>query len=284
MDAKGFLQHVVPWNLGGYVTIHWHRPGKPFLGRSCQTLEDALQCVEDLKSKTDFNIYFCVSLQRLNGGHRDREHAMYLVCIPMDMDIKSNSDKHYSSMAEAIASLFWFCDQAGIPRPSMLVFSGGGLHAYWLSDRALTVDEWQPYADAVKNAAMRAGLKFDRQCTWDAARVLRVPETNNWKYETPRQVRMLQKYCTAEKINFAEAFKDILGLTSASGPKAAAPKVTVAEAFQVLPVTPLSDTILKDIPPLPVKPILDVCGWLREAYETGGRGFDNPQWNLTTLI
>jgi Domain of unknown function (DUF927) len=278
VDARGFLQHVVPWELGGYVTIHWHRPEiKGFFGRSCQSIDDAMALVANLKATTQHNIYFCVSRQELNNGQRDRAHAIGLVCIPMDLDVKPDSPKHYPTTAEAIASLFWFCDSVGIPRPSLLVASGGGLHAYWLSDRVLTVAEWQPYADAIKATARAAGLKFDGTGTGDAARVLRVPNTYNWKYDVPRAVRLIQPYCTGAKIDFAEAFKKILG-------KSHTPH-TIAPAFKHLPVTPLAEGIvLRDIPPLPVAPILNECGWLREAYETGGREFDNPQWNLTTLI
>lgn len=283
MDARGFLEHVVPWNLGGYVTIHWHLPKHDFLGRSVKSVEDALHLVAELKANTKHNIYYCISHQSLNSGQRDRAHAMGLVCLPMDTDI----GKHYPTMAEAVAAIFWFCDHAGIPRPSMMVASGGGLHVYWLSDRVLTVEQWQPFADAVKNAALHAGVKFDTVCTGDAARVLRIPDTTNWKYEDgPRPVRLLQKYCTGERFDFAEKFKPILGLPRISGsrPTRILKQVEIAPAFRQIPVTPLSDTVIEDIPPLAVEPILKECGWLREAYETGGELFDQPQWNITTLI
>jgi hypothetical protein len=58
VDAKGFLQHVVPWDLGGYVTIHWHLPGQKFLGRSVRSIDDALALVAELKATTKHNIYF----------------------------------------------------------------------------------------------------------------------------------------------------------------------------------------------------------------------------------
>ena len=283
MDARGFLEHVVPWDLGGYVTIHWHLPRQNFLGRSVKSVSDALALIAKLKANTHHNIYFCISHQQLNSGQRDREHAAGLVCIPMDTDI----GKHYPTMAEAIAAVFHFCDSIGIPRPSIVVASGGGVHFYWLSDRVLPVNEWQPYADAIKHSAIRAGVQFDRQCTGDAARVLRVPDTVNWKYEDgPRPVRLLQKFCTGERFDFTEKLKKILGTPGVSGvrPARVLKPVDIAPAFKQLPVEPLSDLVLQDIPPLPHEPILKECGWLREAFETGGKNFDQPQWNLTTLI
>jgi Domain of unknown function (DUF927) len=285
MDVRGFLENVVPWNLGGYVTIHWHRPGSNFRGRSFKTLDAALAFVTDLADKTQDNIYYCISHQSQNNGQRDREHAMGLVCLPMDSDIKPGSPKHYHSIPEAIVAIFEFCLLVGIPRPSLMVVTGGGLHVYWLSDRVLPVEEWQLYADAVKHAAIKAGVKFDRQCTGDAARVLRVPGTSNWKYGAPRTVRMLPpNYSPGTKHDFAEVFKKLLNhpkLTVVSGGLG---KLNIAPEFKGQPVKPMADDLLKELPPLPFEPIMAECGFLREAYETGGAAFDNNLWNLTTLI
>src|SRR5262249_54256948 len=77
-----------------------------------------------------------------------------------------------------------------LPRPSTIVNSGGGLHVYWTFDRALTVLEWNPLAQALVNAAKDFGLKFDSGCTTDAARVLRIPDTFNHKLDTPRPVTL----------------------------------------------------------------------------------------------
>jgi hypothetical protein len=74
------------------------------------------------------------------------------------------------------------------------------------------VEEWQPFADAIKAAFKTAGLLFDAGVTGDAARVLRVPGTQNWKYGEPRPVRLLQQYSPGTRYDFAEVFKDILAL------------------------------------------------------------------------
>jgi hypothetical protein len=39
-----------------------------------------------------------------------------------------------------------------------------------------------------------------------------------------------------------------------------------------------------EAPPLSFKAIKDGCAFFRTAVETGGKNYDQPQWNLTTLI
>ena len=271
VDVRDFLGSVVPWS-GGYVTIHWKVPGvKWFHGHSFQTIDAALQFVADLKN-TQADIYFCLSSQKLNSGKRSRKHAIALLVVPVDIDVAPDDDKKYSNLSEAIAALLRCCIHLGIPRPSFLVRSGGGVHAYWLSDRPLTVAEWQPFADALKAALRNAGLKFDAGVTGDAARVLRVPGTFNWKKDKPRPVRLLQSsFCSRAAYDFAVVFKKILG-ESPGG------RLRVADAFEHLPVTPLGDGIGFDKTLLPVEPILAECGWLRHVHDTGGIDQSEPLW------
>lgn len=218
MDTKGFLQAVVPWD-GHYITIHWHRKGSKGLpGRSCQTIDDALQAVADA-TVTEQDVYFCLSSQRLNSGKRGRTNAVGVSSAWMDVDIDPDDDSKYSTVEEALAAVFGFCTLLGIPRPSIIVKSGGGIHVYWLSDRVLTVEDWQPFADALKTAGLAADLKFDAGVTGDVARVLRVPGTFNWKKDDPRPVEILGG--DAKRYNFDTAFQPIFQ----QFPKTRAPKI-----------------------------------------------------------
>jgi DNA primase catalytic subunit len=85
-----------------------------------------------------------------------------------------------------------FYRAVGLPEPSAVVFSGGGLHVYWTSKTALTPDEWRPLAEGLKNAALKHGLRCDAGCTTDRARILRVPDTFNWKTGIKRPVKLLR--------------------------------------------------------------------------------------------
>ena len=106
-----------------------------------------------LKAGAPANIYFCLSRQKLNRGHRDRKNALALQALWFDIDVDPKNPKKYRTISEAIAALFRFCAALGLPRPAFIIVTGGGIHAYWLSDRSLTVDEWQPYANALKDCS-----------------------------------------------------------------------------------------------------------------------------------
>jgi len=85
-----------------------------------------------------------------------------------------------------------FYTTAGLPRPSVMVWSGGGAHAYWLVDQPMPKGRWTVIAQALRAAAEESGLPADLQCTTDAARVLRIAGTENRKpeYENPSPAKV----------------------------------------------------------------------------------------------
>ena len=133
------MRLVVPWDDAGYVTVHWQRPGGSGLpGRSCQSIDAVLAAVKKLQA--EHNVYFCLSQQRENNGSRSRNGATALCSAWMDVDVDPNNPKKYSSIPEAIDAVLKFCRKVGLPPPSIMVASGGGLHCYWVSIRYFTVD------------------------------------------------------------------------------------------------------------------------------------------------
>jgi hypothetical protein len=287
MDVRQFLSTVVPWG-DGYITIHWCG-NKHWRGRSFQGIDAALELVADLQDNGQKNeIYFCISSQRNNSGQRYRDNVVLLRAIPVDFDVDPENPKKYPSLEAAAHGLVEFCARLKLPDPTFIVRSGGGLHAYWVSKTDLTIDEWQPFADALKRAAQALGIKLDPAVTGDAVRILRVPGTSNNKYGEPRPVVLVQS-STGVRYDFAAVFRHVVdqyaGFRRAAANGHAKP-VEVAEAFKHLDPAqqPLGEGIeVRVIPPLPFAPIRAQCGWLRTAHETGGRDYDQGLWMLTTL-
>ena len=118
--------------------------------------------------------------------------------------------------------------------------------------------------------------------TGDAARVLRVPGTVNYKYGAPRSGRFIQPYCNGMQHDFAVVFGKLLAKTEVSpGPAS----IEIVKAFEGLERKNLGDGIVpQEYPPQPLEPILAECAWLRTAFETGGKDFNEPQWNLMTTL
>lgn len=79
------------------------------------------------------------------------------------------------------ASLIYFCEQEGIPRPSLIIFSGRGLQAKWLFEYSIpraVLLRWNACQKRLVEALASYGAD---PAAKDAARVLRLVETVNSK-------------------------------------------------------------------------------------------------------
>lgn len=77
------------------------------------------------------------------------------------------------------------------PQPSVIVDSGGGIHAYWLlCDPYLLDTEDRREAARIISRLWVDRVKGDKGAS-DLCRVLRVPGSQNYKYDPPRPVRFL---------------------------------------------------------------------------------------------
>ena len=115
-------------------------------------------------------------------------NARYVKSLFIDMD-------GYASKKDAAQALSAFLEKTGMDALGnpYVVASGGGLHCYWPLTEAVPIDSWKPVAENFKRLCKQESLAIDMTVTADAARVLRVPETTNFKkkYATPRPVRIL---------------------------------------------------------------------------------------------
>ena len=55
----------------------------------------------------------------------------------------------YIDQPTGLAEFQKFCQATGLPKP-ILINSGNGIHAYWLFDRTLNRQEWNPLAKRLK--------------------------------------------------------------------------------------------------------------------------------------
>jgi hypothetical protein len=206
-DIAQFFSRVVPWPQDdtelGYVNLHWTIPqptGKPrWTGKPVRSVAEFQRLVSWVLARPNTgDIYYCLSLQSMTGlskrgsviAARSLQNVLALKALWLDIDVKE-PPRGYAAVQEAWAALKDFYTGVGLPRPSALIASGGGLHVYWISKTPLALDQWRPLAIGLKNAALKHGLRCDACCTVDAARILRVPGTWNCKIEPKRPVQLL---------------------------------------------------------------------------------------------
>jgi hypothetical protein len=115
--------------------------------------------------------------------NRTAANAKYVKSLFIDMD-------GYATKKDAALALNAFLEKTGLDAlgTPYVVASGGGLHCYWPLQEALPIDSWKPVAENFKRLCKQEELAIDMTVTADAARVLRVPETTNFKkkYAAPR--------------------------------------------------------------------------------------------------
>lgn len=297
--AIEYLSRVLPWPEEGqpssYVNIHWtfqsekfDRPG--WGGRAVRTVNEAVKALEfALKNSSTKDIYACLSSQAVatpkttkNGWTyydplRTQKNAVALKSLFLDIDCKD--EKGYPDQKSAVAALADFLKKSEMPRPTLVVSSGNGLHVYWTVNRPLTPEEWRPRAFALAEATKQLGLKADTQCTIDSARILRVPDTFNRKGKEPKAVRLVGARIPNDYD--LEVIDKALAPFMMTMTPGLSQKVTSAVSVN----DELSAGITKNkVPPADVDALGAACPFVKNALDTGGKDLGNPLWNLTTLI
>ncbi|HAI19056.1 MAG TPA: hypothetical protein DCM10_14120, partial [Xanthomarina gelatinilytica] len=166
------------------------------------SLEDVETGVEDLL-EGEFNVYFaCASFAE--SSKRTQENAVHMKSFWLDLDC--GVDKPYLSQADALQALLSFCQTVKLPTPT-IVNSGRGIHVYWVLKESIHKDEWNPVAKQLKSLCKEKGLEADSAVTADGARILRVPNTFNYKTDPPSTVSVLRD---SAEISFQE-IKTLIG-------------------------------------------------------------------------
>lgn len=325
-QAREYLARVIPWPQPGetaYVNIHWTfqpAPGKkppradgklPWTGRACTSLDEAARALTfALKSNDTRDIYVCMSTQSMAQERTSKKNFAYKVPIRaavnaialksffLDVDVKPPqydedgvlrpNQKGYETQDQAMIAIADFIKQSGMPKPTLIVWSGGGFHVYWTISTPLTPGEWQPYATGLAEAAKHYGLRCDTQCTVDSARVLRVPDTFNHKEAQPRRVALVGPrldfdYNPDRVLAPLEHFKSRT-TTSGNANVDFAEFAAFPRRAPLLDASPLRANLVNEFTDVDLDNVIGNCAFLADTVATGGAGVDNPLWNITTLI
>ena len=181
MDTLNFLRRILP-SKGVYCAFLGNKKHNEFF----DTVESLEQYITK-QNKYGGNIYHAISTFK-DANKRTKANAAYVKVLTLDIDAKG-TEQCYSTAQEAGQALSEFIKESGLPRP-MIIYSGNGLHVYWIFDRDLTQEEWTPLNDGLRAVAQQSGLKLDLAPSKNGmSLVLRPVGTKNPK--GGRQVKML---------------------------------------------------------------------------------------------
>jgi hypothetical protein len=170
------------------------------------------------------NVFFGVA-KFATGENRTKENVQSLKAFWLDIDCgegKAEIDPDtgrpngYLDQASGLRALRDFCTLIGLPKPT-LVNSGRGIHVYWILDRVVSPQEWEPVGARLRKLCEIHNFYVDPG-VFDTSRVLRIPGTLNFKDDPPKPVTVMS---VADPMAFDE-MRRILGVEETA---AAAPKV-----------------------------------------------------------
>lgn len=167
------------------------------------------------------NIYFALATFEKEGS-REAANAQHIRSFFVDLDCSEDGPKTYGTKEEGMAAFNEFMAGTGLEAlgKPYVIDSGGGYHIYWPLTDTLDITGWKPVAENFKRLCKQEGLKIDMTVTADAARVLRYPNTLNFKYDPPQPVQLIQEGVRFEFDAFAALIRDKL-----QGPAAPASNV-----------------------------------------------------------
>ena len=125
-----------------------------------------------------YDAYFALANFQSDEG-RTVANAKELNSFFIDIDCGAN--KAYADQTEGIEALQKFLANTDFTKPTVVVNSGRGLHAYWVLEQPITREEWKPIAERFKALCQEHKFEADPAVTADVARILRIPETLNFK-------------------------------------------------------------------------------------------------------
>jgi hypothetical protein len=175
--------------------------------RFAETLDEVVKHVEDFK-KQDVDVY--VAMATFEGYSRKSEDAVFLRSFFIDLDVgedKAATKKGYLTKEEAHDNLLTWLEEKELP-PPIILDSGTGIHAYWAFEEDIAVTEWKLYAEKFKAFCLQ-DLHIDPAPTADVARIMRCPDTFNYKTQPPSKASIISD---CEGVYSFEAFKEFLGV------------------------------------------------------------------------
>jgi hypothetical protein len=168
--------------------------GRGFAHYPCRTIDEMVEKAREIDSQGRDAYHACASYEQESytdsGGKRRQrtaENAQGAKAYWLDIDCgpdKAEAGKGYATINDALPALQKFIGAVRLPKPS-IIFSGGGLHVYFLLTETISKEQWKPVANQLKALTQCPSIRLiaDDSRTSDIASILRPIGTHNYKRE-----------------------------------------------------------------------------------------------------
>lgn len=189
MRSQDFLATVLP-SAGHFCAVELSTAKKEHVFTDSV---DGLYSAAMAFNEKGFDAYFALASFG-SANKRVAENATKIKSIFLDIDCNGvKGAKEYATKTEGAHALEDFLARTGLDKLGQpwVISSGGGLHVYWPLTEEVDIAVWKPVAENLKRLAKQYEFKIDHSVTADASRILRVPDTHNYKKEKPRRVKIM---------------------------------------------------------------------------------------------
>lgn len=196
-----FLKTLYAGCSSGYITC-WDKETKHTEFFDVTHLEEASEHAREAAQQKD--IYFGVGLRGNPLPNNQRGTEADISVLPgvfADIDIAGSNHRSRRRYPDSLGTVQQVLRSMTAPAPSIVVHTGGGLHCYWLFEEPWSLEEdesreqaktlLQNFQKCLRRAFCEQG--FDMDITADLARVLRLPDTSNYKQAPPVPVRIISE-------------------------------------------------------------------------------------------
>ena len=186
LTRTDFLSLVLP-PTGHYCVVGLKKDAKP--KQIFVSSVEEIDLYADALVHKGYDAYFALASFTEDTG-RTAANAAQLNSFFLDLDC--GLGKPYADQADGIAALKSFVKKVGMPKPTAIVNSGRGVHAYWVVEQPVEKAEWRGLAEGLKALCTAHNLHADPAVTADVARILRIPNTLNFKNpDDPSPVKLV---------------------------------------------------------------------------------------------
>lgn len=194
MTAFEFIQALHGDPAEGYMTV-CKKDGSAFISRGYHNRQKAVSKALEI-SQTEDTWYGVNPLKEMPGKYSrgKKSDVKALVACWVDIDIAGPGHKLENLCPDEEAAYELLKKMPH--RPTVVVHTGGGLHAYWFLKQPFEINDKQQLERASKalkgwENLLKSKTDYKIDSTAELARVLRLPGTKNWKNEEPRDVKII---------------------------------------------------------------------------------------------